>query len=419
MKSNWQRTLWFIFFAQFVSAMGFSVSYPFLPVYVHQLGTHTGISLEFWSALVFSGQAFAMMLISPFWGSVADRYGYKLMLERATFGGAVILLLMGFVGSAEELALLRTIQGLITGTIAAANALVAAMTPRDRIGYAMGVLQIGQWSGVAAGPFIGGFMADAFGFQAVFVLTAVLLVISGMVIWLGVSEHASVKPRTPTEKSSALDGWRAIVTAPGVAVVYAARFLGGLGQTMLLPVLPLFIAVLLPQSDLVNSTTGLIVGLASAATTASAIYLGRLGDRVGHRRVLIASSLAAGLAYLPQALVTSAWQLLALQMLAGVAIGGIIPTLSALLARYTPPGTEGAVYGLDNSISSAARAAAPLLGAAVATLLGLRIIFALIGGVLLAAALLAAAGLPRAEHADLEAIADEHSAPQNIIEHEA
>lgn len=416
---NWQRTLWFIFFAQFVSAMGFSVSYPFLPLYVHQLGTHTNISLEFWSALVFSGQAFAMMLISPFWGSVADRYGYKLMLERATFGGAVILLLMGFVGSAEELALLRTIQGLITGTIAAANALVAAITPRERIGYAMGILQIGQWSGVAAGPFIGGFTADAFGFQAAFVLTAGLLLISGVVIWRGVTESTARQRRAVAHAPQTRNGWRAIVTAPGVAVVYAARFLGGLGQTMLQPVLPLFIAVLLPRSDLVNSTTGLIVGLASAATTASAIYLGRLGDRVGHQRVLIASSLAAGLAYLPQALVTSAWQLLVLQMLAGVAIGGIIPTLSALLARYTPPGTEGAVYGLDNSISSAARAAAPLLGAAIAMLLGLRIIFALIGGVLLAAALLAAAGLPRDAHADSEAAADEHGAPRGAIERKA
>ena len=38
------------------------------------------------------------------------------------------------------------------------------------------------------------------------------------------------------------------------------------------------------------------------------------------------------------------------------AIGGMIPSISALLARYTRPGLEGAVYGLDNSIGSGARA---------------------------------------------------------------
>ena len=64
-----------------------------------------------------------MMLASPFWGALADRYGRKLMVERSMFGGAIILLMMAFVTNAEQLVFLRAIQGLITGTIAAANAL--------------------------------------------------------------------------------------------------------------------------------------------------------------------------------------------------------------------------------------------------------------------------------------------------------
>ena len=51
------------------------------------------------------------------------------MLERALFGGAVLLFLMGYVQSAEQLVLLRFIQGAVTGTIAAANALIAAIAP--------------------------------------------------------------------------------------------------------------------------------------------------------------------------------------------------------------------------------------------------------------------------------------------------
>ena len=47
------------------------------------------------------------------------------MVQRAMFGGAVIILLMAFARSAEELVLLRAVQGLITGVVAAANALVA------------------------------------------------------------------------------------------------------------------------------------------------------------------------------------------------------------------------------------------------------------------------------------------------------
>jgi DHA1 family multidrug resistance protein-like MFS transporter len=86
--------------------------------------------------------------------------------------------------------------------------------------------------------------------------------------------------------------------------------------------------------------------------------------------------------------------LLVLYALVGVCIGGIIPAISALLARYTREGEEGAVYGLDNSITSAARAVAPLLGAGVAAWLGLRATFTATAFIFLLAGSLAAFGLP-------------------------
>ncbi|PWH13126.1 MAG: MFS transporter, partial [Ardenticatenia bacterium] len=129
----------------------------------------------------------------------------------------------------------------------------------------------------------------------------------------------------------------------------------------------------------------------------SAIYLGRLGDRIGQRRVLRASLLAAALLYLLQSFVTNAWQLLILQMLGGATLGGVVPTISALLARYGRYGEEGNLYGLDNSISSAARAAAPMLGAGVAMVWGLRTTFAASGLLFLLSAVLASIALPRHE----------------------
>jgi len=394
--AGWQRSLYIMFFAQLVTAVGFSNIFPFLPLYVQELGTHTDLSVEFWSGMVFSVQATTMMIASPIWGSLADRYGRKMMVERATFGGAIILLLMGFVGSAEELVLLRAIQGLITGTLSAANALIAALAPRERMGYAMGLLQVAVWSGVAVGPLIGGAIADAVGFRATFVLTSILLAVSGVVVWLGVEEKfASSRPGGGA--FGFVSAWRGILATPGVALTYTIRFLSQLGRMMIIPIAPLFIQSLLPNSAQVSTLTGLVVGLSAAAGTVSAIYLGRLGDRLGHRRVLTVSALAAVLFYLPQTFVTDTWQLLILQALSGAATGGVIPSVSALLARYTQPGGEGAVYGLDNSIVAAGRAAAPLIGAAVAVWFGMRGTFAVTAIVFLLAALLAVWQLPKAE----------------------
>jgi len=177
-------------------------------------------------------------------------------------------------------------------------------------------------------------------------------------------------------------------------MTYGMRFMNRLGRMMIFPVLPLFIETLLRDTAHINTFTGLAIGIGAATTTLSSIYLGRLGDRIGHRRIVIAGVILAALLYLPQSLVMAGWQLLVLQALIGVAMGGIIPGLSALLARYTQSGEEGAVFGLDNSIQAAARSVAPLIGAGVAMWFGLRAVFIAITLVYLVAGLLAAWRLP-------------------------
>ncbi len=396
----WKRTLYLMTAAQLITAIGFSSIFPFLPLYVKQLGSSRGFGVEFLSGLVFSVQAVTMMLASPVWGSLADRYGRKLMVQRSMYGGAVLLLLMAFVRSAEELIVLRAVQGLVTGTIAATNALVASVVPRQRTGFAMGMLQVGFGSGVALGPVIGGVVADAYGYAAAFYVTAGLLLVAGLLVTFGVREAHVPRQVLPLESPPWLAGWKEILRAEGVAATYGLRFLTQLGRMMLVPIAPLFIEILLADSGSVNTFTGLVIGSASATATASAVFLGRLGDRAGHRKVFIGSVLAAAMLYFPQSLVQSAVHLLFLQAAVGVAIGGVLPSLSALLARYTVAGEEGAVYGLDNSIGAGARAVAPLIGAAVATAFGLRLTFVASALILLIAAAGALWRLPRAVAAD-------------------
>jgi DHA1 family multidrug resistance protein-like MFS transporter len=365
-----------MFFAQMISAVGFSSIFPFLPLYVKSLGAATSlVSIELLTGLVFSLQAFTMMVASPVWGALADRWGRKLMVERAMFGGTLILGLMAFVRSAEELVLLRGLQGLITGTIGAANALVAAAVPRERVGYAMGLLQVGMGLGVGLGPIIGGAVADVLGYRAAFFVTAALLLTAGGVVYFGVEEQFQRAEPPGNAGRGWLGEWRRILSAPGVAMTYAMRFVNQTGRLIFVPVLPLFLLTLLESPDRINSFTGLVIGTASAATAVFAIYFGRLGDRVGHRRIIFASSLACTLAFALQGLATAGWQLLLLQVAAGAALGGIVPGISALLAQYTPRGSEGAVYGLDNSVTSGARTLGPLLGVGIAAWLGYRAVF--------------------------------------------
>jgi DHA1 family multidrug resistance protein-like MFS transporter len=392
---RWHRTLWILFVAMLFTAVGFSSIFPFLPLYVKFLGSTTGMSIEFLAGMVYSVQGFTMMIASPIWGMLADKYGRKLMVERSMFGGAAIVLLMAFVRSGEELIILRAIQGLITGSVAASSALVASIAPKDRTGYAMGVLQVGMGSGIALGPMLGGAIADTFGYSATFYITSSLLFFAGLIVLFGIQEDFIPKGRSLTVKKRFLMKYRQILSTPGVLTTYTTRFLSRLGRMTVIPIIPLFIQILLPEETSLNTFTGLVIGIAAGSTTISAIVLGRLGDKIGHRKVLISSALMAGLLYFPQSLITEGWHLLFLYTLVGAAMGGLITSISALLAQYTSHGDEGTVYGLDNSIQASARALAPLLGSGITVWISLRASFVFTALIFFLAGFIATIGLPK------------------------
>jgi DHA1 family multidrug resistance protein-like MFS transporter len=297
----WERTLFILAFNQLASAAGFSSIFPFLPLYVEELGSTTGLSIELLSGLVFSGQAFAMMLTSPIWGNLADRFGRKLMIQRASYGGAILLLIMAFVRSAEELVLVRTIQGLVTGVLAANNALVAAITPRKRSGYAMGVLQMALGVGIAIGPMMGGAIADSLGYRAAFYVTAALLLFAGLIVTFGIKEPPRNEKDTQSKSTNFFQEWKYIFRTRGVSITFLLRFLTQLGRMMVIAILAFFARELIQNEAQLNSTVGLMIGISAGAATLSAIYLGKLGDRIGHQKILFASTLVSG-SMLPGAL---------------------------------------------------------------------------------------------------------------------
>lgn len=393
--TTWRRTLYIVFTAQVITAVGFSSIFPFLPLYVTDLGSVSGLSVELLSGLVFSAQAFTMMIASPIWGALADRWGRKLMVERAMFGGSVILLLMAFVRSAEELVFLRALQGTVTGTVSAANALVASVAPRQRTGFAMGMLQVGLGAGLALGPLIGGVVADAYGYAPAFFVTATLLLAAGLLVFVGVEEDFQPPEGDGLSPLAFRRKWVEILRLSGVRITYGLEFLSYLGRMMLIPILPLFVAQVLRSDIGVNTFTGLVIGAGSVATTLTAVYLGGLGDRIGYRKVLIVAALGVGVAYGIHTFVQNGWQLLVLTAAAGVALGGVRPSIGALLAEHSQRGDEGAVYGLDNSVRAAGRALAPLLGSLIAVWLGIRAAFPAAALVMLATAWMAWRMLPK------------------------
>lgn len=372
---NWKTNLAASWVAQFLCIVGFSAALPFTPFYVRDLGVTDPDEIATWAAALASGSAIAMAFISPVWGIMADRHGRKIMVQRAAYGGAVLMALMGIVANVQQFMVLRVTQGLFTGTVPAFIALVASFTPAENVGFSLGVMQMAVYTGFSVGPMIGGLVADHLGYRSTFFATGVLLLAGAVLTTLVIRERFV----PPVKKKSSDDGLggaaRAILgSLPMLGGIVA---LGGIyaANSAPQPLLPLFVEELAPLPGLVNTSTGLIFGVNAGASALSAIVLGRLSDRLGFGSVLVACGIGSAAVYLGQAVSPTLGLLIGLNFLAGLFAGGLLPSTNAMLARTAPADKQGAIYGISNSVNAVGRAAGPVLGAWFAKAWGIRAAF--------------------------------------------
>jgi DHA1 family multidrug resistance protein-like MFS transporter len=376
--NSWKRNLAVLWICELIAISGFSVTQPFLPYFVQELGI-TGVDrIAFWAGLVASAQSTTMALIAPVWGTLADRHGRKIMVVRAMFGGAVVIGAMGFIQNVQQLVVLRAIQGLLTGTVSAATALVASSTPPERRGFAIGLLQMSIYLGHSVGPLLGGLIADSLGYRAAFWTTSGLLFAAGTLTSTLVREQFT-PPEAEEQADETLeqrkprlfDGVLLVLRTRALLSLFGVRMLMSIAFGVVGPFLPLFLQTIAAPGTKIASLSGTITGLSSAAGAGSAIVMGRISDRAGPRRVLLACGALAGVLFGLQAWVQTPMQFVLLRVSASVATGGIVAAASSLLAALAPKNRFGAVYGVSTSIMAAANAIAPMIGAALTASWGL------------------------------------------------
>ncbi|MBI3579006.1 MAG: MFS transporter, partial [Ignavibacteriales bacterium] len=197
----WRRNLYIIWAAQFIAMMGMNLVVPFLPFYIRSLGVTDTAETARWSGLVFAGPFFSAFFLTPVWGYLGDRYGRKLMTVRAIFGLAISQILVGFAPNVEMLFVFRMIQGAISGFLAAALALVSANTPKEKSGYAIGLLQTATSSGGVIGPLVGGTLADTLGYRPIFLIVGALCSITGIIVMRFVKETVRPQDYEPSRHS--------------------------------------------------------------------------------------------------------------------------------------------------------------------------------------------------------------------------
>lgn len=375
----WRRNLFVCVFGSFTTLVSLTALLPFLPVYVEELGAAPGAAVVQWSAVAFGATFLGTGLTAPLWGALSDRYGRKPMLVRAAVGMAVVMPLIGCVHNVWQLVILRLIGGIIGGYTASATLLIATQAPKEKSGWALGVLSTGALAGTLTGPLIGGLLPGLIGIRTTFFATGAMIAVAALLTALLVRENFMPRPRSVRAMAAAgTDNTRLIVTA-----MFATGMLVLFANMSIEPIITVYLRDIHVGRAEVVLDAGIVMAASALGSIVMAAPLGRLADRVGGWSVIVGCLAAAGLLMIPQAFVTAWWQLALLRFLLGTALAGLLPAIARQVRQSVPENALGNVLGYLQSSQYAGQVLGPLAGGAIGGFIGMRAVFFFTGALLL------------------------------------
>ncbi|MDR7314429.1 MFS transporter [Brevibacillus nitrificans] len=371
---KWRRNLYILYVGQFLAMASMSCVTPFLPLYLQEMGLTDHDEVLLWSSLIYGANLLTAFLFAPIWGKVADQHGRKLMLIRSGLGMAITISLMGVASGPIHLLLLRLLNGVLSGFSPAAIALTATNTPKEKSGYALGILHSGSVAGTICGPLLGGLLADQFGFRAVFFATGCCILVATLIVIFWVTEHFEKKGEK-SEKTGFVDDFKQIVARKPIASLILSAAIVRTAMIGTLPLIPLYVQLLAPSQDNVVLFAGMATAAMGIANMIAAPQLGKLGDKFGSHRIFIGAVSGAILFFVPQAFVQNLWQLIALRFGTGACLGGLMPSVNTLIRQFAPKGMESRTYSYVNCACFLGGLVGSLGMGAIASWFGLPMIF--------------------------------------------
>lgn len=371
-SAHWRRNLVVCIFGSFTTIVAMTLLLPFLPLYVEQLGVSDPAAIAQWSGAAFGATYLTAALVAPLWGRLADRYGRKLMLIRASLGMAVAMSMTGMVQDVWQLVGLRLLAGFLGGYASGSFVLVATQTPKARSGWALGTLSSGIMAGNLSGPLLGGVLPPLIGIRATFLAAGAMIFIAFLATTFLIREE---KRPTGAVKAKASGGFAAVVDKGPLLAMLVTGMLLMLANMSIEPIITLYVAQIVADQAQVTVVAGLVMSAAALGNILSASRLGKLADRVGHWNVIVGCLAASAVLLIPQAFVVAGWQLLVLRFLMGLALGGLLPCVASVIRHNVPERVTGTMLGYSISAQYAGQVVGPLLGGFVAGHFGMRAVF--------------------------------------------
>ena len=318
-------------------------------------------------------------------GALSDIYGRRFLLRIGVVAFGLPPFLYPFITDLDALTALRFLHGLATAIFAPSALATVAELYRERRGAALGTYTACTQSGSLLGPFLGGYLIHAAGFDTAFV-TAGIFGCIGMVLFYSLHLDVAVPQRkeqgTAVVLSEMWKGFAAVAKNNKVLITSMTDAAKMIANGALMAFLPLYGV----SAGLNPGEVGLLFSVQAGTSFFSKPIMGRISDRVGRQPLIILGLLicAGTFVCIPQVAMFAVLLLLSAGFGFGEAV--VSSSSSALVADSSEFKTLGAGMGMQGTIMDIGHASGPLLAGLLIANLSYPMAFAVIAGIQLVAA---------------------------------
>jgi MFS family permease len=303
---------------------------PAAPYRVLNLGGTTAAAGLFLGLLTY-----ASALSAPLTGPLGDRLGHRRVLMLVSLVVSAFTASYAFMTGYRTMLVAVVFHGMFwSALLSASGAYVAAVIPESRRAEGLGYWGLASVVSIAVAPAIGFWVYQA-GWRALCLEITALNLVMTAIAWRlppDATMRAARAARPSDEARRHHVEWRVLALAITLSLVSF-----GYGS------LTSFSALYADQLHV--SPRSLYLTAMACAILAGRLTLGRSIDRIGHRRVLLASLAAPALALLLLALAGGRTMLLASACVFGAGFGLLYPAFTALAIGHVSPLRRGAAFG--------------------------------------------------------------------------
>lgn len=374
----WRRNLQTLWCSQFLVTAGLTIVVPLLPFYMEELGAVDPAANRLWSGLALAAPAVTLMIASPFWGRMGDRYGRKWMVIRALLGIAISVFLMGLATTPLQFFLFRLLQGAFGGVDDSAAAFASTQAPSAERGKAIGLLQSATAAGALLGPLLGGFLSDRWGFSSLILATSILIGGCSLCsIWTlcEAKQAGPIVPQLPPLRTTIAG----LLKHRNMCAALLAGLCVQIGSYGLVVVFATYVRTLIAEPRYAASWVGALQATTWGATLLGAAWWGRRNDRMPLEHNFALAAAGCSLSIALQTAVSSAEWLFPLRIIQGFCHSALGQSVYLRVSRDAGAQQSGMHIGIANSFLTLGQILGSLAGALCTTVLSTGLVFLVMG----------------------------------------